>query len=291
MTKVALLIALLLTSNCCWSKKPLQTVASEEAKAILVFDRTSNRIVESFNAKMQLPIASITKLMTVYVVLESKANLNEMITINRQKIEGSRNLKHGMRVSRQELITLSLVASDNLAAKTLALAHPGGYDAFIESMNLTAANLGMVDTNYVEPTGLLLNKSTTWDLHLLNTAIKKHKEFAAAAMTAQTVANTVNLKGMIQHILIRNTSMFAGKYDIAIGKTGFTNPAGWCITMLVTHKGSEFDIIVLGSPDKKTRNNLVNLKLKDYMNRFTASAVLKDINLIDNTELASIALQ
>ena len=147
----------------------------------------------------------------------------------------------------------------------------------------------MVDTNYVEPTGLLLNKSTTWDLHLLNTAIKKHKEFALAAMTAQTVANTVNLKGIMQHVLIRNTSMFAGKYDITVGKTGFTNPAGWCITMLVTHKGSEFDIIVLGSPDKKTRNNLVKLKLKDYMNTFTASAVLKDINLIDNVELTSPA--
>jgi D-alanyl-D-alanine carboxypeptidase len=283
MTKVVVLVVLLLTSVGAWSKKPLQISVAEQAQSILVFDRTSNRIVEGFNTTAQLPIASITKVMTVYVVLESNADLNELITIKRQRIEGSRNLTPGMRVSRRELITLSLVASDNLAAKTLALAHPGGYDDFVNLMNSTAAKIGMTDTVYVEPTGLLLNKSTAWDLHLLNGAVKKYKEFSAAAMTAQTTADTVNLKGIIKHVMIRNTSMFAGKYDITVGKTGFTNPAGWCISMVVTHKGKEFDIIVLGSPDKKTRNNLVNAKLKDYMNTFTASAVIKDITEIDQT--------
>lgn len=283
MTKFVVLVALLLTSVGAWSKKPLQIAAVEEAQAILVFDRSSNRVVEGFNTNSQLPIASITKIMTVYVVLESNVDLDELITVKRQKIESSRSLLHGMRVSRRELITLSLVASDNLAAKTLALAHPAGYDNFIDTMNLTAKTIGMLNTVYVEPTGLLLNKSTAWDLHLLNSAVKKHREFTAAAMTAQTTANTVNLKGIIKHIMIRNTSMFAGKYDISVGKTGFTNPAGWCISMLVTHKGKEFDIIVLGSPNKKTRNNLVSAKLKDYMNAFTASAVIKDIDVIDNT--------
>ena len=283
MTKFIVLVVLLLSSVYGHAKKPPQIVAVEEAQAILVFDRTSNRIVEGFNATSQLPIASITKIMTVYIVLESNADLDELITVKRQKIESSRSLLHGMRVSRRELITLSLVASDNLAAKTLALAHPAGYDNFIDTMNLTAKTIGMLNTVYVEPTGLLLNKSTAWDLHLLNSTVKKHREFTAAAMTAQTTANTVNLKGIIKHIMIRNTSMFAGKYDIAVGKTGFTNPAGWCISMLVTHKGKEFDIIVLGSPNKKIRNNLVSAKLKDYMNVFTASAVIKDMDVIDNT--------
>lgn len=284
MTKVVVLVVLLLTSVGAWSKKPLQVSIAEQAQSILVFDRTSNRVVEGFNTTAQLPIASITKVMTVYVVLESNADLNELITIKRQRIEGSRNLTPGMRVSRRELITLSLVASDNLAAKTLALAHPGGYDEFINLMNSTAAKIGMVDTVYVEPTGLLLNKSTAWDLHLLNGAVKKHKEFAAAAMTAQTTADTVNLKGIIKHVMIRNTSMFAGKYDISVGKTGFTNPAGWCISMSMMHKGKEFDIVVLGSPDKKTRNNLVSAKLRDYMNTITASAVIKDIAVIDEAQ-------
>jgi D-alanyl-D-alanine endopeptidase (penicillin-binding protein 7) len=284
MTKVVVLVVLLLTSFGAWSKKPLQISVAEQAQSILVFDRTSNRIVEGFNTTVQLPIASITKVMTVYVVLESNADLNELITIKRQRIEGSRNLTPGMRVSRRELITLSLVASDNLAAKTLALAHPGGYDEFVSLMNSTAAKIGMTDTVYVEPTGLLLNKSTAWDLHLLNGAVKKHKEFGAAAMTAQTTADTVNLKGIVKHVMIRNTSMFAGKYDISVGKTGFTNPAGWCISMVVTHHGKEFDIIVLGSPNKKTRNDLVGAKLKDYMNTFTASAVIKDIAVIDEEQ-------
>lgn len=281
MAKFVVILSLLLAPFSSWAKRPAQVVAVEEAKAILVFDRSTVRAVETFNARTQLPIASITKLMTVLVVLESDADLNELITIKRQKIEGSRNLTHGMQVSRRELINLSLVASDNLAAKTLALAHPLGYDEFVSTMNSTAAKLGMTDTVYVEPTGLLLNKSTAWDLHLLNDAVKKHKEFGAAAMTAQTTANTVNLKGIVKHVIIRNTSMFAGKYDIAVGKTGFTNPAGWCISMVVTHRGKEFDIIILGSPNKKTRNDLVSAKLKDYMNTFTASAVIKDMSALD----------
>jgi len=78
--------------------------------------------------------------------------------------------------------------------------------------------------------------------------------------------------------------MFAGRYDISVGKTGFTNPAGWCISMSMTHKGKEFDIVVLGSPDKKTRNNLVSAKLRDYMNTITASAVIKDIAVIEEAQ-------
>jgi D-alanyl-D-alanine endopeptidase (penicillin-binding protein 7) len=284
MSKFVVVLALILVPVLSMAKKPLQRVAAEQAQAVLVFDRTDQRTVENYNASAVLPIASITKLMTVYVALESGADLDQLIMISRQRIEGSRNLKPGMRVSRRDLITLSLVASDNLAAKTLALAHPSGYDSFIDTMNSTARQLGMTDTVYVEPTGLLLNKSTAWDLHLLNTAIRKHPEFTKAAMTAQTQTDTINIKGIIHRVLIRNTSMFAGRYDISVGKTGFTNPAGWCITMLVTHRGREFDIIVLGSPDKKTRNNLVSAKLRDYMNAVTASAVIKDIDVLEQSQ-------
>jgi len=261
------------------AKKPVKVV--EPARAVLIFDRASNKVVEENNIRTAMPIASVTKLMTAYVALESRADLNEKITIRRQKIEGSRHLKEGMVVTRNELLHLALISSDNLAAKMLAVAHPQGYDSFIAEMNATAQRLGMKDTSFIEPTGLLPNTSTAWDLHLLNTAVSKYSVFRDTAMSKTSNQEARNKKGLWERLVIRNTNAFAGEYDITVGKTGFTNPAGWCISMLVKHQGQEFDIIVLGSPSKKVRNDLVAVKLKSHMNWITANAVIKKIDLLE----------
>lgn len=260
----------------------LASAKSDSARAVLIFDKG---IKEEVNIHKEMAIASITKLMTVYVVLESQSNLDELIKITPQKIETSHALKTGMLVTRRELITMSLVASDNLAAKMLAVAHPGGYEIFIEDMNATARKLNMSKSNFIEPTGLLHNTSTAWDLHLLNRAVKKYSVFSESAMSKTAITSAANKKGLWQQLVIRNTSVFAGAYDLKVGKTGFTNPAGWCISMTIVHKGQEFDIIVLGSPNKQTRNNLVTVKLKNYMNTITANAIVRTIDLIeDNTD-------
>ena len=86
---------------------------------------------------------------------------------------------------------------------------------------------------------------------------------------------------MWQKLVVNNTNVFAGQYDIKIGKTGFTNPAGWCIDMLVSYKNQDFDIIVLGSPSKKVRNDLVSERLKNYMNTITTRSVVIKIEDID----------
>jgi D-alanyl-D-alanine endopeptidase (penicillin-binding protein 7) len=253
---------------------------SEPARAVLIFDQG---VKEETNIHKEMGIASITKLMTVYVVLESHASLDELITITPHKIETSHALRTGMSVTRRELITMSLVASDNLAARMLAESHPQGYEMFIEEMNATARKLNMSRTNFIEPTGLLLNTSTAWDLHLLNRAVKKYSVFSDSAMSATAITSATNKKGLWQRLVIRNTSAFAGAYDLKVGKTGYTNPAGWCISMTVKHKDREFDIIVLGSPSKQARNSLVASKLKNYMNSITASAIVKTIDLIEDS--------
>jgi D-alanyl-D-alanine endopeptidase (penicillin-binding protein 7) len=257
----------------------ITSAKSEPARAVLIFD---NGIKEETNIHKEMAIASITKLMTAYVVLESRADLDELITITPQKIETSRALRPGMIVTRRELITMSLVASDNLAAKTLAVAHPQGYEAFIDEMNTTARKLGMAQTKFLEPTGLLPNTSTAWDLHLLNRAVKKYTVFSESAMSKTAITSATNKKGLWQRLVIHNTSAFAGAYDLRVGKTGYTSPAGWCISMTVKHKDREFDIIVLGSPNKQTRNNLVAVKLKNYMNTITANAIVRNIDLIED---------
>ena len=261
--------------------KKKTNASAEPARAVLVFNRTTNTIADQLNAHTAMPIASVTKLMTAYVVLESHADMDEKLVVIPQKIEGSRVLRIGMMLTRRELLNLALISSDNLAAKLLAVYHPRGYDSFINEMNTTAQRLGMLDTHYIEPTGLLQNTSSAWDLHILNQAISKYSLFRESAMSASANAATQNKRGAWQRFVIHNTNTFAGKYDIVIGKTGFTNPAGWCIDMRISYREQEFDIIVLGSPNKKVRNDLVASKLNDHMNFITRNAVIFKIDNFD----------
>lgn len=283
--KICLLVTVTFLSNIipaqAQSNKKPKAPTAEPARAVLLVDRKSNTIRQNINAYQAMPIASITKIMTAYVVLDSGVSLDEMLTVVPQKLETSRTLKANTQVSRLDLLRLALVSSDNLAAKLLAVHHPGGYTLFVEKMNLIAARLGMTNTNFIEPTGLLPNTSTAWDLHLLNKAATKYSIFREAAMSKTLESESLNKRGIWQRAIVRNTSAFAGDYDIKVSKTGFTNPAGWCITMMIEHQGHTFDLIVLGSPGKKIRNDLVAGYLKDYMNFITRNSVIQKIDLID----------
>jgi len=261
--------------------KKQHKVNVESATAILIFDRTTNKIVEELNINEPRAIASMSKLMTVYVVLESNADLNEKIVIKAQKIHGSRVLRSGMIITRRELINLTLIASDNLASMSLADNYASGYNAFIEKMNSTALSIGMLHTTFIEPSGLMLNIGSAWDMHLLLTAASKYSIYNDAAMVKTVDSMIPNKKGKLQRFVIRNTNIFAGNFEIQVAKTGYTKPAGWCIGMMIKHNGQEFDIIILGSPDKKTRYELVANKLQNYMNHNRMQTVVMQMDALE----------
>jgi len=253
-----------------------------EARAVLLFDQKTNTVKEELNIHTRMPIASITKLMTAYVVLESNTSLDEKVTIVSQAVQGSRILKPGMVVTRGELLHMALIASDNLAAKTLADMHPLGYSAFMGEMNRTAKRLGMLNTGFNDPSGLsVFNTSTAWDLLLLNRSLVKYSLFNDTAMSKTATQYAQSKRGTIQQLFIKNTSIFAGEYDLRLGKTGFTNPAGWCINMKVRYNGSDFDLIVLGSPSKAVRNTVTSKLLKKYTTRSVRTLAQDKIEQID----------
>jgi len=253
-----------------------------EARAVLLFDQKTNTVKEELNIHTRMPIASITKLMTAYVVLESNTSLDEKVTIVSQAVQGSRILKPGMVVTRGELLHMALIASDNLAAKTLADMHPLGYSAFMGEMNRTAKRLGMLNTGFIDPSGLsVFNTSTAWDLLLLNRSLVKYSLFNDTAMSKTATQYAQSKRGTIQQLFIKNTSIFAGEYDLRLGKTGFTNPAGWCINMKVRYNGSDFDLIVLGSPSKAVRNTVTSKLLKKYTTRSVRTLAQDKIEQID----------
>ena len=140
-----------------------------------VLDQNTNEVLFSKNPQAVLPIASITKLMTALVVVESGLSLDEKLVVtdedkDTEKGTGSR-LAFGTTLTRGEMLHLALMSSENRAAHALGRNYPGGLDAFVAAMNAKAASLGMTDTHYVEPTGLSSrNQSSAADLaKLVNT--------------------------------------------------------------------------------------------------------------------------
>jgi len=138
----------------------------------LVLDQDTNEVLFSKNSQAILPIASLTKLMTAMIVTGAQQPLDEMVTITDEDIDtekGSRSrLRVGTTLRREEMLHLALMSSENRAAHALGRNYPGGLPAFVAAMNQKAHDLGMNDTQYVEPTGLSSqNQSSARDLATL----------------------------------------------------------------------------------------------------------------------------
>jgi D-alanyl-D-alanine endopeptidase (penicillin-binding protein 7) len=143
----------------------------------LVVDQDTDEVLFSKNSLAVLPIASITKLMTAVVVTDANLPLDEVLTVTQDDVDtekGSRSrLNVGTQLTREEMLHLALMSSENRAAHALGRNYPGGLSAFVSAMNAKAQLLGMFDTRYVEPTGLSSqNQSSAHDLATLVKRLK-----------------------------------------------------------------------------------------------------------------------
>ena len=171
-----------------------------------------------------------------------------------------------MRLTRGDLVKLALVHSDNLAAITLSENFDGGQEAFMRSMNQNAKTLGMYNTVFYEPTGLDANNSSTLqDVSLLTTAASKYETFRQAAQTENLVIHATKGNRIIK-IRANPTSTMFGKAGVVTIKTGFTNAAGFCITMLVHSENKVYNLVILGAHSKKERTYLIEKSLKTIYN-------------------------
>ena len=151
-----------------------------KSSVALVMDQDTQEILFAKNSQAVLPIASITKLMTALVVTEAQLPLDETLVVTQDDIDtekGSRSrLTVGTQLSRETMLHLALMSSENRAANALGRNYPGGLPAFVAAMNSKAQELGMHDTHYVEPTGLSSkNQSSARDLATLVNAAHQHR--------------------------------------------------------------------------------------------------------------------
>ncbi|WP_291992213.1 D-alanyl-D-alanine endopeptidase [Candidatus Accumulibacter sp. ACC003] len=246
-------------------------LAVQSGSALVIAEDGSETLYEK-NATTVVPIASITKVMTAMVVLDSMPNLQEAITITDDDVDylkGSRSrLQVGSVLTREMALLLALMSSENRAAHALGRNYPGGLPAFIVAMNRKAVSLGMARTHFEDPTGLTSNNvSTARDLARMVAAAHRYpliREFST------TSGATAEVKG--REIEYRNTNQLVKSptWEIGLSKTGYIQEAGKCLVMQARVADRPVVIVLLDSAGKQTRIGDAN-RIKRWMESAAAS--------------------
>ena len=220
------------------------------AAAAIIYDPLSGKVLYEENAMDERSIASITKVMTAIVFLESAGDLNQEVTIERSDTlrASTTYLKPKDRVRVSDLLHLLLIPSDNAAARALARVSPLGSDGFITRMNQKADDLGLDHTAYTDPSGLLNdNISSAYDMARLIAFASEDDRIGPIMRTPEYSFRTA--KG--RSVTVRNTNQIlrAGDIDVRGGKTGFISKAGYCLATLLKmpHGGPSLAVVVLGA--------------------------------------------
>ncbi len=242
---------------CAHSVLAQQSLPTLKSHAVMVLDTQNNNVIYDKNANNVMPIASIAKLMTAMVVLDAGLPLNEKIAIDSADVDRLKNTRSrlpvGTSYARHELLRLSLMSSENRAAAALGRAYPGGTVAFVNDMNKKAMALGMVNSYFVEPTGLSsANVSTAQDLAKMVAASNDYGVIREFSTTSQHVVSPHNKSSKIQYV---NSNSLVGSqnWEIGVSKTGYLNEAGRCLVMQANINGKPVVIVLLNSWGKNTR--------------------------------------
>ena len=253
------LVSLLIGLSCMGVNASKKTQPTIPPVTYALWNMDTGEFIANNNESEVRPIASITKLMSVFVTLRDGLDLDEEVVVTGK--ESSGRIRSGMRIARSKLIELALISSDNLATRTLAETYPGGYQKFINEMNNAANELGMSHTRYADATGLLgTNISNADDIKKLVLAVSPMSIITRAANTTKLAFKaTFPSKNKVKEITVQgtNTNSFVGKLDILAAKTGYTSRAGRCLTMLFNHNGTKYLLVVMGAQSSEQRRKMV----------------------------------
>jgi D-alanyl-D-alanine endopeptidase (penicillin-binding protein 7) len=229
----------------------LTAQADITARSWIVADGRGNTISEKDALRAQ-SIASITKLMTVLIVLKADQPQDEIIKLDwKEAGRYHTRLPHSVKsLTRDQLIDLALIKSDNFAAHHLCHNYPGGYTNCVQQMNNEADRLGMIHTHFDEATGLDEdNVSTAYDLVKLVLEASKYPDITDAG------GNPVVRINVKKHWWeFKNTNPLVKENGaVRVSKTGYIHQSGGCIAMLVDTEVGPRVIVLLGSRNTHTR--------------------------------------
>jgi D-alanyl-D-alanine endopeptidase (penicillin-binding protein 7) len=267
------------------------------SSAALVVDQKSGVPLYAKNIDVPTSIASITKLMTAMVTLDAGLSLDEEIEVNSEDVDrlkgtGSR-LALGTRLTREELLHLALIASENRAASALSRVYPGGRPAFIAAMNRKARELGMRDSHFVDGTGLnSSNRATAADLVKMVDAAYRYpliREISSTGSYDVSVPGTQVVKvrqngrlrkvtrAVQRHVAFNNTNSLTRSegWEIGVSKTGYINEAGHCLVMQTKINEQRVIIVLLDSVGKWGRIGDAQ-RIRKWLEHDTPLAVHKE---------------
>ena len=243
--------------------KTMADIAQEDgirirARSALILNMQSGEVLYQKNPMEQVSIASITKLMTVVTLMNMNPDLDQLVTITRQDTYRANHtyLKAKEVLTVRDLFHVTLIASDNAGARALARSSGLSAKEFVDRMNQTAASLGLMNSTFVDPTGLYgENVSTATDCaSLLWTALQNNtlaeilaiKEYAFRTNRGVHTVRTTNR-------LLRGENPDEG-WEILGGKTGFIRRAGYClVTRARNQNGDDIIAVVLGGASSSSR--------------------------------------
>jgi D-alanyl-D-alanine endopeptidase (penicillin-binding protein 7) len=224
--------------------------------SVLATDLNTGTTLVTKHPDAVLPIASITKVMTALVVLDSGEPLNAWLPIEKWSADPSKNAYSRIRISsearREDLLQIALMSSENRAAYNLAVHHPGGIDVFVKAMNAKAQSLGMTNTQFVDPMGLSPeNRSTAHDLTRMIAAAYDQNFIREYSTTRQ---HTVRFQSPRYQLGYGNTNPLTGssRWDVLLTKTGYLTEAGRCLIMVTKAGGKDVAMVLLNSFGKRT---------------------------------------
>ena len=235
--------------------KNTQDPLALQSNAAFIVDQTSSEVLFEKNSGVSLPIASITKLMTSLVVIESNPNMNEIIEITNDDLDKekgtSSRLKIGAKLTRADMLHIALMSSENRAASALGRSYVGGLPAFVAAMNAKAAELGMTETHYVDSSGLSShNVASARDLVKLIDAAYKHPLIREYSTDSKYI---VNPSGHPLQYSTTNRLVANPTWDIGLQKTGYIAEAGRCLVMRAMIEGRAIVMVFLDSKGKYSR--------------------------------------
>ncbi len=223
------------------------------ARAALLIDAQTGEVLYEKNSGTPMPIASLTKLMTAMVFLESKPDLGKRVMVSREDLAGSgrTQLRAGEVLTERDLLHASLLSSDNAATKSLVRNSGIAPEEYLARMNRKSQVLGLPNTHFVEFTGLSeMNVSSASEYAQILKTASLHPLIAHITTLPDYTFRTSKRD---HHLVNTNRLCRYGVFDVKGGKTGFINESGYCVATWVSTASREVIAVVLGAPSNPAR--------------------------------------
>jgi D-alanyl-D-alanine endopeptidase (penicillin-binding protein 7) len=238
------------------------SVRTANTVSVWAYDIKTQSPIVGHGTQLVRPMASLTKLMTAMVSLDHNNNLQQTMYYQ------------GRSVTRERLFQRLLIRSDNNVAEFLSQDYPGGRTAFLNAMNHKASQFAMLNTHFDDPSGRVqTNVSTAEDVGRMLEAAHGYQIIRRISTYQDLETTTVvhrrhKTYTSVSHVPNTNTMVLSAFPEVVVSKTGFTNPAGYCVGVVVEQNGRTYAVVIMGAQNRYQRFD----KVKEVMHNHIVTA-------------------